>query len=1292
MRTVKPPTDNELIKNEPVDNPDAPYFKDNVAVVVDCVNDVEHDDSKYGLIQGTFKVSELKGDSASGYYAEVTITNPQAYVDTYDIYPNYTHTLSESQDELVITLRWVVENNESVWKANGPATIKVTCDDGGDEPDAPTDPELSKIVDVVLDCTSPLNHDVVTYDIISGSWNHGQMDKQDDGSYLTTVRIYSEKYVGEYNKNEAAKDLTHTAAQESGTVQLRWTVADGWQAATEKDKTLTFALDCKPADPTVDDVTTALEGMAVTVDCVNAEAGHESKTYGLLGTAEAGDFAIGAVNGTDADKGYTVTVTIKNPDLYVKKYNTDVRSESGHVLTAGAAKEQDLTLTYDGEKNAWIYTSGAPAVYTVKCENVLPEGPKPEEVIELLGTVGDVTVTCDDHGAKSFPAEEATLTYGLVDKDQNGLPVLDITVRADAYVQHYCDNFGEHVLDDEDVETVRLMYNDGEWTFANKNFAGVSFKVKCVAPDAPGFDTVQDLLGDVKLVCGVHGVTETYALTKERVVIDDVVGGGNGATVKVTVLGNGYLSDYNEQNSATIGEHTFAGSQTLTVELVYNNGYWKVAEKDADLAGNLVFALQCVAPDAPTDDDIADALAAMQVQVKCGSEMKHGAGTYTLKSGTYGEPQLFAGDDTWHYTLQIMVEADAYLIDYNNDTALSLGYTHTLGNVKARMVEITFTYDPANKAWNNDAETVSPVVFPVSCHATTPGEENKPSEELVQKALDGLLVKVLCNSEMDHGAGVYNLIDDSYDYQLLENTKYKSYTLQVMVEAAPYVDAYNADDKLTLGYTHTLDPEVKAQVAEITFTCGAGDVWTYDMGDANPVEFTVTCSATTPGEENKPSIELIQQALATLKVRLDCVADMGHGEGNYDLMDGSYHYELLENDKYDSYTLQVYVTADKYLAAYNADQALNLGYEHYLKVDTNAQVTEFTFTCGAGDVWSYSEATVNPVTFDVTCDAEHPNVPAAPDYDELAGLIGKIKVDCVTDAAHADGAYDLKQDYNVVVKGTVEDRAVATVYIPYNQYVAEYNKTNAGHVLAPEQTYGVVHLDYDKANGWYVKDESQLPVVFKVVCTPDLEDINKATGDAALTLDCVNGDKAASGHKALTMALQADTYSVSPVENTADGYTVTITVQQHESYLNAYNAKYTDYKHSYVGNDANDAQIVLVCKDGVWAAKDNDAAFFAVSCPAYTKPSTDDGKTDSGSGSNGNSNNNSNNANSNANNNNQVTVNNNVSSNAAAAPAASTVIPQTSDDMPIGLLVGLAIVAAGGLAALLVLRKRRSDR
>lgn len=367
--------------------------------------------------------------------------------------------------------------------------------------------------------------------------------------------------------------------------------------------------------------------------------------------------------------------------------------------------------------------------------------PTEDQLIDNVGgiftddaaVVVDCTNTDANHEDKTYGLTQGTFEISELKGNSADGYTVDVTVTPDSYVASYNDTTeAEHDRADKGDKVITLKWevvtnSDGSKTSAWRAEAPATIKVKCVTPDAPGFDTVKGLLGDVKLVCGVHEVTETYALTKERVVIDDVVGGGNGATVKVTVLGNGYLSDYNEQNSATIGEHTFAGSQTLTVELVYNNGYWKVAEKDADLAGNLVFALQCVAPDAPTDDDIADALAAMQVQVNCGSEMEHGAGTYALKPGTYGEPQLFAGDDTWHYTLQIMVEADAYLIDYNNNTALSLGYTHTLGKVKARTVEITFTYDPANKAWNNDAETVSPVVFPVSCHATTPGEENKPS-------------------------------------------------------------------------------------------------------------------------------------------------------------------------------------------------------------------------------------------------------------------------------------------------------------------------------------------------------------------------------------------------------------------------------------------------------------------------------------------------------------------------------------------------------------------------------------
>ena len=269
LREVKVPTDDELEDGEPSDNPDAPYFDDLKAVIVDCVNNSkQHGDESFALMEDRFTVSKLKGDSASGYYAEVTITNPQAYVDTYNaIYPNYTHTLSESQDKLVITLRWVVENKESVWKADGPATIKVTCEDEPEPGIDPTEPDPSKLTDAVnVYCsTFPDTHKQEVYNILRTQDNDLDVEWS-KGETTATITIKDpDPYVDKYNEDNTPQDKDNPHVFDEDwknndlTISLKW-VDDAW---TVEDPADIYVCD-KYKDGTPIKVSVYLDGEDVT--------------------------------------------------------------------------------------------------------------------------------------------------------------------------------------------------------------------------------------------------------------------------------------------------------------------------------------------------------------------------------------------------------------------------------------------------------------------------------------------------------------------------------------------------------------------------------------------------------------------------------------------------------------------------------------------------------------------------------------------------------------------------------------------------------------------------------------------------------------------------------------------------------------------------------------------------------------------------------------------------------------------------------------------------------------------
>ena len=252
--------------------------------------------------------------------------------------------------------------------------------------------------------------------------------------------------------------------------------------------------DNKPDKPNPEpSATPAIDGLTgaevVNVKCVTDGSGHGVETYGLI----AGSYNVGEVEG-DATNGYTCDITV-NPDEYVEAYNTDIGVN--HTL-APVVQTGTIKLSWNGTDKKWELAnpSGVPVVFTVKCENQMPEKPNPPEpentskpFIELTGEEA-VKVKCTTAGAthaeKSYGLKHDGYTIGEVKGDAESGYTCDITVNPDKYVEAYNEEIGvNHTLDPESqTHTITLKWKPdvsgdkiGEWVVAS--VIPVVFTVKC---------------------------------------------------------------------------------------------------------------------------------------------------------------------------------------------------------------------------------------------------------------------------------------------------------------------------------------------------------------------------------------------------------------------------------------------------------------------------------------------------------------------------------------------------------------------------------------------------------------------------------------------------------------------------------------------------------------------------------------------------------------------------------------------------------------------------------------------
>ena len=244
VREVKLPTEDDLISNKDE------CFDGNVAVVVDCINNLEHESSNYGLIADTFTIGQLEGNSATGYTTKVIITQPSEYVNRYN-QVNGEHTRVDS-DVKVITLKWEVVNGESQWKAVGSATYDVICDQGEDKPEKPDQPTVEELLldnAVKIDCiNTEADHADKVYGLKDG-YTIGDVYTKDN-IYYVDVTVEADVYVEAYSTDMGSQHTLSADSKTSDVITLVYT-EEGW-AVAENEAPVTFTVECEDGGSTTD--------------------------------------------------------------------------------------------------------------------------------------------------------------------------------------------------------------------------------------------------------------------------------------------------------------------------------------------------------------------------------------------------------------------------------------------------------------------------------------------------------------------------------------------------------------------------------------------------------------------------------------------------------------------------------------------------------------------------------------------------------------------------------------------------------------------------------------------------------------------------------------------------------------------------------------------------------------------------------------------------------------------------------------------------------------------------------
>ena len=286
---------------------------------------------------------------------------------------------------------------------------------------------------------------------------------------------------------------------------------------------------------------------------------------------------------------------------------------------------------------------------------------------------------------------------------------------------------------------------------------------------------------------------------------------------------------------------------------------------------------------------------------------------------------------------------------YTTDTASETSYTFTIPKTVPTRKGYTF------QGWSFEKNGTASYQPGETCTLTRPKDgaiastlyavweeavPSKPEWSDIRREMQKVSVHVTCiNPDVNHTERTYPYQESPSDTIGFVLGSAGSYTCTVTVHLGGYLTNYNSDFNREHQFASSLTADVVLQYN--------GTGWV--IASALPLELKLTCgSAPTPAPPG-------QDVLGRLLVQVECDAITYHFTKTYQLDDGDYRLEKVDDNTY-----TVTVTADKYVEKYNID------YGVHTLFDNNTKTIKLVYRYGA---WTVVGS--NGVTFNVSCEQKY---------------------------------------------------------------------------------------------------------------------------------------------------------------------------------------------------------------------------------------------------------------------------------------------------------------------------------